>query len=80
VTEHAKAVGTIEGSRGSSDELLRSTIEVSREAVDALVQLGQRHELNLPVESLHVLELGEQIAWLTLEALRSWPRPDQPPG
>lgn len=55
-------------------------MKVSHEAVGRLVDLGQAHELDLPVASLHVLEMAEQMACLTLEALRTWPRPDQATG
>lgn len=68
------------GSERCSDELLRSAVKVSHEAVERLVALGQAHELDLPVASLHVLALAEQMACLTLEKLRTWPRPDQPTG
>lgn len=59
----------------SDEQLVRIVIATANQAVDILSRTATAHKEELPEVSGHVHELSRAIAGMTLDALRTWPKP-----
>ena len=61
-------------SRGSvEDAAMRSTVAAVNAAVRVLSSVARAWELDSPRTAAHLRRLSQELAGITLDALRSWP-------
>ena len=53
---------------------MRVVLAAANQAVTSLSGTARRHEDERPAVAAHIHELTQQIAGVTLDALRTWPR------
>jgi hypothetical protein len=62
------------------DRMMRIVVATMNNAATLLSRTAAAHLRESPVAAEHIQRLSQEVAAVTLDALRNWPRPTEPLG